>query len=63
MLGKTEDRRRKWWQKQRWLDNITDSMHMNLNKFREIVEDTGDWHAVAWGGGSQRVGNDLATEQ
>jgi len=50
MLGKPEDRRRKRWQKQRWLDNITDSMHMNLNKFQEIVEDTGDWHAVACGG-------------
>ena len=30
----------------RWLDNITDSMDMNLRKFREIVEDRGAWHAA-----------------
>ena len=30
----------------RWVDNITDSMEMNLNKFCEIVEDRGPWHAV-----------------
>ena len=30
----------------RWLNSITDSMHMNLNKLWEIMEDTGDWHAA-----------------
>ena len=33
----------------RWLDNITDSVDMNLNKFWEIVKDRGDWHAVIHG--------------
>ena len=36
-------------QRMRWLDSITDSMHMNLNKFWEIVEDTGAWCAVVHG--------------
>ena len=30
----------------RWLDGITDSMHINLSKLREIVEDRGAWHAI-----------------
>ena len=33
----------------RWLDSITDSMDMNLNKFQEIVENRGAWHAVVHG--------------
>ena len=48
MLGKIEGRRRGR-QRMRWLDSITDSMHMNLNKFWEIVEDTGAWCAVVHG--------------
>ena len=44
----------------RWLDSITDSMEMNLGKFGEIVEDREAWHASL---GSQRVGNNLASEQ
>ena len=37
MLGKTEDKGRRWWERMRWLDSITDSMDMNFSKFQEIV--------------------------
>ena len=37
MLGKTEGKRRRGWQKMRWLDSITDSMNINLSKLQEIV--------------------------
>ena len=41
MLGKIEGKRRRGRQKMSWLDSITDSMDMNLSKFRETVEDRG----------------------
>ena len=41
MPGKTEGRRRRRWQRMRWLDSINDSMNMNLSKLQEIVEDRG----------------------
>ena len=45
MLGKIEGKRRRGWQRMRWLDSINDSMNMNLSKLWEIVEDRGVWHA------------------
>ena len=41
MMGKIEDKRRRGWQRMRWLDSITDSMDMNLSNLQEIVEDRG----------------------
>ena len=49
MLGKIEGKRRKGWQRMRWLDGITDSMDMNLSKLREIVKDMGARHAAIHG--------------
>ena len=49
MLGKIEGKRRRGRQRVRWLDSITDSMHMNLSKLWETVEDRGAWHAAVHG--------------
>ena len=49
MLGKIEDQRRSGQQRIRWLNNITDSMDMNLSKLWEIVEDKGDWWTTVHG--------------
>ena len=46
LLGKIEDKRRRGWQKMKWLDSISDSMDMHLSKLQEIVEDRGAWHAA-----------------
>ena len=42
MLGKIEGKRRRGWQRMRWLDSIIDSMDMNLSKLWEIVRNRGD---------------------
>ena len=49
MLGKTESKRRRGWQRMRWLDSITDLMDMNLSKVQEIVKDRGAWCAAVHG--------------
>ena len=56
MLGKIEGRRRRGQQRMRWLDGITDLIHMSLGELRELVMDREAWRAVIHG--LQRVGHD-----
>ena len=49
MLGKTEGKMRRGWQRMTWLDSITDSVDMNLSKLWEIVKGREAWHAAVHG--------------
>ena len=61
MLGKTEGKMRRGWQRMRWLDSITYSRNVNLSKLWETVEDRGAWHATIQG--FTRVKCDLVTQR
>ena len=60
-LRKIEGKRRRGWQRMRWLDSVSDSMDMNLSKLQEIVKDREAWvlQFMGW----KRDGRDLVIEQ
>ena len=56
MLGIIEGRRRRGWQRIRWLDGISDSMGMSLSKLWELVVDREPWHTAVHGDTKSRIG-------
>ena len=61
ILGKTEGKRRRGWQRMKWLDSITNSADINLNKLWDIVKDRGAWRAAVHRVAS--ASHNLMTEQ